>query len=109
MSLPVTPHAFQVHRMRNAIHSGRIDGVARFESQLMYLEASATELQHLWHERQFVEFTALIQRGEDLVLAPHLDDFSDSQVENDVLSALHTLCHMAPTASLSVPTARWPL
>ena len=51
-----------------------------FDGQLVHPDPPAAPGQHLGHERQPVELTALVERGQDLGLAAHLDDLADAQV-----------------------------
>ena len=82
MGLTVAAHALEVDGMPHPVHAGPVDGVAQLQGELPDPEPMAAELQHLGHERQVLQLAVLVQRREDLRLAPHLDQFADAQVED---------------------------
>ena len=82
MGLAIAAHALEVDGMLHPIHAGPIDGVAQLQGELPDPEPLAAELQHLGHERQFLQFAVLVQRRKDLGFAPHLDQLADAQVED---------------------------
>jgi hypothetical protein len=67
-----------MHGIVHPMHSGPIDGVACLDGLPMYSELLAGEPQHLGHERKCLQATVLIECGEDLIDALHLDEFADS-------------------------------
>ena len=82
MGLAVAAHALEVDGMPHPVHAGPVDGVAQLQGELPDPEPLAAELQHLGHERQVLQLAVLVQRREDLRLAPHLDQLADAQVED---------------------------
>jgi hypothetical protein len=68
------------------VHTSPTDGVAKLVSHLSDGQLLPAELQHLWHERQRVEFAVHIQCGKNLGLASHLHKFADAKAEFAVLA-----------------------
>jgi hypothetical protein len=82
-----------VHRILHAAHPAPGDRVAQLAGPLGDGVTLPAELQHLGHERQRIEFTAFVERGQDLGVAAHLDNLADAQAEP---AALHDLVSPQP-------------
>src|SRR6266511_3372909 len=80
--LAVAAHPLEVDRVAHAVHPAPVDRVAQLAGQLVDPEPPSAELPHLGHERQRLELAAVVEGREDLGLAPHLDQLTDTQVED---------------------------
>src|SRR5262245_5654402 len=79
MSRTITTSAFQVDRVRKLSDACQRDEVAGLVGPLVHLHGLAAVLEHLWHERQSLESTVLIQRAEDFLFAPYSDRLAGAQ------------------------------
>jgi hypothetical protein len=68
--------AGQVHGIGHAPHPGPALGVTQLVRHRADAELLPAEAHHLGHERQFFQHSVGIERGEDLVLAAHLDQLA---------------------------------
>jgi hypothetical protein len=78
MGSTVTSELLQVDGIVYSVHPGPVDRVAQLDGAPVHPEPPATELQHLRHERQRLQLAIAVQRGEDLLLAAHLDELTDA-------------------------------
>src|SRR4029077_20353343 len=69
----------QVHRVGQPPQTGPGRRVTRLEGDLVDHETLPAELEHLRHERQGVQLTALVESGKDLLRRLHLDHVTDRQ------------------------------
>ena len=98
MRRAVTSCRPQVDGAFHAPHAGGRDRVAEFVSNLLDGHLATAELQHLRHERQRVQFTVLVERGEDLRLRADLNDVADPQAQDaPVPVRLHSGPHLVPS------------
>jgi hypothetical protein len=74
-----------MHGVLHAPAPGLFYGVARFISSFEYFELLSTILEHLRHEWKLIEFAIFIKSTEYFFLGPHLNNFSDSEVQRKVL------------------------
>ena len=82
--------AAELLEMNGAIHPPPtilLDGVARLVRALGDTKLTAAELNHLGHERQRIEFTALIESRQDLVGASDFDQLAGAEVQAFILDA----------------------
>jgi hypothetical protein len=69
-----------VHSVRHPPHSGPADGVTNLVSDLVHGKPLTAEREHFRHEWQILQFTALVESGEDLFSAPNLDQVANLKV-----------------------------
>ena len=62
---------FQMNCVIDASICNGIDRVTGLVRSLIDLEALAAILKHLRHEGEFLQSAVLVERSEDLILAPH--------------------------------------
>jgi hypothetical protein len=79
MSHSIAPKVLQKHGVRQSSAPGEVAGIADFVGALGNDEAATAELEHLWHKRETVELSAIVQRVQNLACAPNLDDVTGPQ------------------------------
>ena len=80
VSAAVTTRALQVDRVADVVHPGPADGVAGLEGHLVDPEPRPQNCSISGMNRIVLELAVLVQRGEDLALAPYLHHLADAQI-----------------------------
>ena len=76
---PVAAQVFEVDCVLHLPELPPFDGVAGLVRARAHPEALPAVVEHLGHEGQRVELSIGVERGEDLLLTPNLDDVADTQ------------------------------
>jgi hypothetical protein len=80
--LTIAAEPLEVNRVCHAPALIVLDGIASLMGGPENAESSSTILEHLRHEGERVEVTAIVQCGEDLINTPHLHPFPCSQSQH---------------------------
>ena len=88
-----------MHSVGHPPHAGPANRVAQLVRDFVHGEPLPTERQHLRHERQVLQLTPLIEGGEDLISAAHLDEISNLEAQHRGPRADFGLCHCPFTPS----------
>jgi hypothetical protein len=80
MRRPVTADVVEENRVLESPQARPLDEVADLVRALPHRVALPARVEHLRHERQRLERLALVQRREDLLAAPDLDENSDAEI-----------------------------
>jgi hypothetical protein len=82
MRLPTAAQSVKVHGVDHPARYAGLNRVACLVRALRYCETLSAILEHLWHERERIEFSLLVQGGEDLFFGAYFDHVAGTQMKS---------------------------